>query len=378
MSAARPLIYLDNGATTPIEPGILAGLAERQRTHFGNPSSLHAVGRRAKAALEEAREGLAAVINAAPADLIFTGGGTEALCTAVIGGASETPGRMVLSAAEHNSVREAANWLRDHRGWTLDTIPVDAEARCTPAAVEARLGPDVRLVAVMLANNEVGTVNDLPAIARVVRARAPRARLIVDAVQAVGKIPVDVQALGADHVALTAHKLHGPKGIGALWSARPFAPVFKGGGQEAGLRGGTQSAPLAWAFHAAAAAHLADMPRITALRDRLWAAIGRIDTIRLNGAPIGPERLGNNLHVCVSGLTSEPLLNALAELGLCASAGSACGKGRFSGILAAMGRTAADGAFIRLTPGRLTTEDEIDAAAAIFEEAVASLRRMYG
>lgn len=372
------IIYLDNGATTPIHPDVLAGLAERQRDCFGNPSSLHAVGRRAKALLEAARETLAPVIGAKPGELIFTSGGTESLGSAIIGSAGDTPGRIVLSAVEHNSVREPAQWLCAHHGWTTSVVPVDAQGRCTPAAVAETLDHDVRIVGVMLANNEVGTINDIAAIADIVRAKAPRARLVVDAVQAVGKIPVDVRALGADHVALTAHKLHGPKGIGALWNARPFRPVFKGGGQEAGLRGGTQSGPLAWAFATAAAAHLADMPRITAHRDRLWAALGDMAGIQLNGAPIGPERLGNNLHVRVSGLPSGPLLNALADAGLCASAGSACGKGKFSGILGAMGLSAADGAFIRLTPGRLTTADEIDRAAGIFKAAVTLLQQAYG
>lgn len=372
------MIYLDNGATTPVDPAIVDGLSSRYRALFGNPSSLHGPGRAARAALEEARATLAAVIGAEPGALIFTGGGTEAVGSAIIGSAGRGPGRILISAVEHAGVVQSARWLAEHRGWQVDVVPVDAEGRCSAAAVAERLDSDVRIVAVMLANNEVGTINPIGAIADAVRRAAPRARLVVDAVQAVGKIPVDVRALGADHVALTAHKLHGPKGIGALWSARPFEPILKGGGQEAGLRGGTQSAPLAWAFATAAACHLADMPRITALRDRLWAALCDLDGITLNGAPIGAGRLGNNLHVCVAGLPSEPLLNALSEAGLCASAGSACGKGRFSGILAAMGRAASDGAFIRLTPGRFNTAAEIDRAAEIFRDAVDMLRRAYG
>ena len=379
MSEAAPVIYLDNGATTPIAADVLDGLATRQRTLFGNPSSLHAPGRAAKACLDDARGTLARVIGAQPDRLVFTGGGTESLGMAILGNAGETPGTIVISAVEHGSVREAAQWLCVHRGWTLSEVAVDEVGRCSAEAVSDHLTADVRLVCVMLANNEVGTINPIADIAAEVRRYAPRARLVVDAVQAVGKIPVDVTALGADHVALTAHKLHGPKGIGALWSARDFQPILKGGGQEFGLRGGTQSAPLAWAFATAAAAHLADMPRITALRDRLWQQLMQsAPRATINGAALGPGRLGNNLHLCLPGLPSLPLLNALAERGVCVSAGSACGKGRFSGVLAALNRRASDGAFLRFTIGRQNTADEIDRAAAIFAEVAVSIARAYG
>ncbi|MCA9541870.1 MAG: aminotransferase class V-fold PLP-dependent enzyme, partial [Myxococcales bacterium] len=177
---------------------------------------------------------------------------------------------------------------------------------------------------------------------------------------------------------ITAHKLHGPKGIGALWTRVGIEPVFRGGGQEGGRRGGTQSAPLAWAFAEAVERQLTDAEKVTALRDRLWANVqALLPEIRLTGAPPGPGRLGNNLHFCVPGLPSGPLLNALAAAGLCASAGSACGHGRFSRVLAAIGRQPDDGAFLRLSPGRFTTEDEIDAAAAIVADAVAQLRPVY-
>lgn len=373
------MIYLDNGATTPLLPDVLTGLNARQGELFGNPSSLHGPGRAAKACLEGAREVLAKVIGAAAEQLIFTGGGTEALGTAILGNAGQTPGRIVISAVEHGSVVQAAKWLCQHRGWQLTEVPVDSTGRCDAEAVADCLADDVRLVAVMLANNEIGTVNPIPAIATYVRKLSPRARLVVDAVQALGKIPVQVEALGADHVAITAHKLHGPKGVGALWSARPFEPVFKGGGQEFGLRGGTQSAPLAWAFAEAARSHLSAMPQITALRDRLWSHVQHAaPRALLNGAPFGPDRLGNNLHVCLPGLPSLPVLNALADAGVCASAGSACGKGRFSPILAALGRSASDGAFLRFTIGRQNTAEEIDAAGRIFAQVVTTLARAYG
>lgn len=373
------IIYLDHAATTPIDPEVLAGLAERERTLFANPASTHPPGRAAGRALGEARARLAGLLGGEPGELVFTSGGTEALGLALMGSAGERPGHLAYSAVEHPAVVETAAWLEAQRGWRTTCVPVDGEGRVRPAAVELALTEDTRIVAVMLANNEVGTVNDVAAIARVVRARAPRARLVVDAVQAFGKVPVDVRRLDADAVAVTAHKLHGPKGIGALWHRIPLQPVMRGGGQEGGLRGGTQSAPLAWAFAEAAARHLPDMPRVTALRDRLLAGLrAAVPGVTLTGAPPGPERLGNSLHVCVPGVPGEPLLNALSAAGVCASAGSACSGGKFSRVLAAMGRKGGDGAYLRLTPGRFTTEDEVDAAVRILAEAHRDLRAMYG
>jgi len=366
-------IYLDHGATTPLDPEIAAGLMERQATLYGNPSSSHPVGRAAGAALAEARARLAAQLGGHPRELLFTGGGTEALTLAILGCAGTTPGHIAVSAIEHPATMESAKLLAE-RGFTIDTLGVDREGRIMVDAVH----PRTRVVVVMLANNEVGTISDVAAIARRVRAAAPRAKLIVDAVQAFSKLPFTVGALTADCVAITAHKLHGPKGIGALWTRVQLRPVMKGGGQEGGVRGGTQSAPLAWAFAAAAARHPADTARVTELRDRLWAALRtKLDGVELVGAPIGPERLGNNLSVCVHGIPGEPLLNALSLAGVCASAGSACSTGRFSRVLAAMGRREEEGAFIRLTPGRFTTVDDIDQAAARFVAAVHELRAAY-
>ncbi len=371
------MIYLDHGATTPLDPEVLAGLAERQASCFGNPASSHPVGRAAGACLREARERLARLLGGKASELLFCSGGTEALYVAIWGCAGERPARIALSEVEHPAVIEAANALGE-RGWTVDSVPVDAEGRVTEAALAPALHPDTRIVALMLANNEVGTLNDLPALSRLVRKRAPRAKIVVDAVQAFGKMRVDVRTLGADCVAVTAHKLHGPKGIGALWTKTQLRPALKGGGQEGGVRGGTQSAPLAWAFAEAAARHLDDMERITGLRDDLLARLRVVDGLTVTGAPPGPDRLGNNLHVCVPGVPGEPLLNALSVAGVCASAGSACGGGRFSRVLTALGRDERDGAYIRLVPGRFTTPEDIERAAEVFVTAVEELRAAYG
>lgn len=375
---AHPPIYLDNGATTRPDPAIMRALLDRQATLFANPASRHRAGRAAAEALARARARLTAVIGGDAKHLVFTGGGTEALGLAILG----TPGgagRIAISAVEHSSVLCAARRLVKRRGWRLDTIPVDADGRVTPDALAAHIGPETRVVALMLAQNEVGGINPIAKLAPVVRQRSPRARLVVDGVQALGKLPVDVAALDVDCLAMTAHKLHGPRGIGALWSRAPIEPLLEGGGQEGGRRGGTQSAPLALAFAEAAEQALASRHHLAEMRDRLWAALrAAVPEATLTGVPCGPERLPHNLHLCVPGLPSEPLLNRLDALGVCASAGSACGKGRFSRTLAAMGRSADDGAWIRLTTGRFTTADEVDRAAERFADAVAHLRGLCG
>ncbi len=374
----RPEIYLDNGATTRPDPEVMAALVDRQANLFANPASRHRLGRAAAAAHETARARLAALIGGDAKHLIFTGGGTEALGLALLG-TPGGPGHIALSAVEHSSVAKAARRLVQTRGWTTDGVPVDRVGRVTPEALAARIGPETRIVAVMLAQNEVGTVNDIAPLAAVVRRRAPRARLVVDAVQALGKIPIDVAALDVDCLAVTAHKLHGPRGIGALWSRAPIEPVLEGGGQEGGRRGGTQSAPLALAFADAAERALAQREHLATTRDRLWRAIrGALPDVRLTGLPCGPARLPHNLHLCVPGLRSEPLLNQLDALGVCASAGSACRRGAFSSTLAALGHRAEDGAWIRLTTGRFTTLAEVDAAAERFVDAVGRLRRLMG
>jgi cysteine desulfurase len=375
----RGLIYLDNAATTPVDPDILDGLRVRQAEHFANPASTHPLGRAAAKALNTARARLARQLGADPSKLIFTGGGTEALGLAMLGSAGSTPKRVAISAAEHSAVRESALRLAEVRGWQVDVIPIDAQGRTTPEAVAATLTADTRIVAVMLANNELGTINDIPAISRVIRKRAPRARIVVDAVQALGKVPVNVRRLDVDCLAITAHKLHGPKGIGALWTRHTLRPVFKGGGQEGGIRGGTQSAPMAWALAEAAARMPAGMAEITRLRDALYTELrGHLPDLTLTGPPIGPGRLGNILHICIPGVPSEPLLNALSAEGLCASAGSACSKGQFSSTLAAMGRAATDGGYLRLSVGRFNQEDELEAAARIVADATLTLRKIYG
>ncbi len=371
-------IYLDHAATTPIDPEILKGLSERLLSHFGNPSSRHIEGRRAAKLLESARERLARQLGARPEEIIFCSGGTEALSLGILGSAGEAAGEIIISAAEHSAILEAARHLEQHRRWSLKICPVDGEGRLRPETLAPLLSPKTRILGLIWANNEVGTLNDLNPLLRLIRKKSPRAKVVLDAVQALGKLPFKVSRLGVDVLAVTAHKLHGPPGIGALWSRRPVQPLFKGGGQERGQRGGSLSAPLAWAFAEAAALHLQHMPQIRQLRDQLWREISaEIPEAQLLGPSLEGERLGDNLMLLIPGIPSEPLLNALSAAGLMASAGSACARGSFSRTLAAMGRRAEEGAFLRLSPGRFNHPEEIKRAAQIISQESNSLKRYY-
>lgn len=371
------MIYLDHAATSPPDPEIIAGLAARQHSHFANPKSTHALGVEAGRLLEAARGRLSRALGGRPSELIFTSGGTEALALAFSGSAGEA-GRVALCGGAHAAIRSAAGQLAT-RGFEVDTLPLDEEGRLTPEALSAHLHPKTRALALIMAQNETGAINDIAALSRAAHAIAPRARIIVDAVQALGKAPIDARRLGADALIVTAHKIHGPKGIGALWTPHALTPLFKGGGQERGMRGGTQSAPLAWAFAEAVERQHGAAPRLSALRDRLFAALRQaLPQIKLVGPPLDGPRLPNLLMLLLPGLPGEPLLNALSAGGVCASSGSACAGGRFSETLTAMGHHAGEGAFLRLSVGRFNTEDEIDDAARIIAEAARSLGEVYG
>ncbi|MEE2756733.1 MAG: aminotransferase class V-fold PLP-dependent enzyme, partial [Myxococcota bacterium] len=321
---------------------------------------------------------LARQLGGSPEEVIFTGGGTEANGLACLGLAGDRPARIAISAVEHASIAHAAAWLAEHKGWQVDLIPTDGEGRIQPESVANVVGPETRIVAIMLANNELGTVNDIRSIVQRVGLHAPRARVVVDAIQAFAKMPFSVRRLGADCVSIAAHKLHGPNGIGALWTRKALRPVFRGGGQEMGIRGGTLSAPLAWAFAEAAERQAVAMPSIEEMRNRLWTLIqNRIEGVSLNGPTPGPTRLKNNLNICIAGLPSEPLVNALSSTDVCVSSGSACGKGKFSKTLAAIGRKDRDGAFLRLSPGRFNSNAQMDVVVERLTKAVQELRAVY-
>jgi cysteine desulfurase len=377
----RP-VYLDYNATTPVDPQVLACMLPYFTERFGNPSSKgHRYGLEAEAAVEVAREQLAVLLGAEPENLIFTSGATEALNLAIKGVAQALAhrGRHVVTVqTEHAAVLEACRALA-RRGWEVTYLPVDAEGRLDMAVLEAALRPDTVLLCVMWANNETGVLHPIPAIAQLARDRG--VPLLVDATQAVGKIPV--QVTGIDLLACSAHKFYGPKGVGALYVRRKpelrLQPLLDGGGQEQGLRSGTLNVPgivgMGAAAVRAAEVMAEEMSRLQALRDRLEQGLqGALSGVRVNGA--GAPRLPQTSSITFEGVRADRLLAAVRTLAL--SAGSACGSGRGkpSHVLRAMGRTDTEAqATIRISLGRFTTAADIDYALTELIAAVERLRR---
>ena len=362
-------IYLDYNATTPIAPEVAAAIRPWLESDFGNPSSSHAYGQRAHAAVMKARAEVAALIGAQDAEIVFTGNATEANNLALLGVARALPNKrhMVVSAIEHPAVVQPALHLRE-LGWNITVVPVDEFGRVDAAAVAQRLRPDTALVSVMLANNEVGTLQPIAEIAAL--ARANGSLMHTDAAQAAGKLPVNVDALGVDLLTLAFHKLYGPKGIGALYvrQGTPLKPILFGAGQEHGLRPGTENVALIVGAGETARLARERLPQITqhlhAMREQLWQRLSEgVPGLLLNGHP--EHRLPNTLHVSFPGVSGRDLL-ATAVASVAASVGSACHShgDAVSGVLAAMGCSAerARGA-VRLSVGRETTVEDIDSAA---------------
>ena len=352
-------VYLDYNATAPVRPEAAAAVAEALAA-TGNPSSVHRFGRQARKRVEDARDQVAALIGAAPSEIVFTSGGSEANALA-LGGTGRR--RVLVSAIEHDSVLATADALDPEPA----RIPSTGEGTVNLDALDRLLAASGRetLVSVMLANNETGVIQPVAEAAR--RAHAAGALFHCDAVQAAGKIPIDVRGLGADLVSLSAHKLGGPQGVGALYVAGPvaLAPLLRGGGQERGRRAGTENVPGIAGFGAAAAAARRDLgtqARIAEMRDALEAAVlARSNRARIVGA--GSARLPNTSCIVLPGVASETQVMALDLAGVAVSAGSACssGKVKTSHVLAAMGLAAEDsGAAIRVSLGWATTPADID------------------
>ncbi len=375
-------VYLDYNATTPVAPEVADAMTPFLREHFGNPSSAHVYGRYAAAAVAEARERVAALIGARSDEIIFTGCATEANGLALCGVARALAARMrhiVISAVEHPAVHEPATHLRE-TGWDVTVVPVDGTGRIDPDAVVAATRSDTALVSIMHANNEVGTIQPIEEIGRRVRVRG--VLLHTDAAQTPGKIPVNVDAIGVDLLALAGHKFYATKGVGALYVRRgtPIARASYGAGQERGLRPGTENVPaivgLGAAARLASERVAAAGPRMHALRDRLHALLAAgVPGLQLNGHPT--HRLPNTLNVSFPGVSGEALL-AAAGADVAASVGSACHAGSHepSGVLAALGADfpRALGA-VRLTVGAYTTEAEIERAVPALLAAWQTLAR---
>lgn len=383
-------VYLDHAATTPVLPAAAAVLAA-ELTRTGNPSSLHASGRAARRTVEEARERLAAALGARPSEVVLTSGGTEADNLAVVGlfrgRRAGDPGRrrVLVSAAEHHAVLDPAAWLAAREGAELVPLPVDRAGVLDMAALHEELGAhgeQVALVSVMWANNEVGALQPLDDV--VAAAHAYGIPVHADAVQAVGQVPVDFAASGLDAMTVTAHKLGGPVGVGALLARRGLAlePVLHGGGQERGLRSGTLSAPLAAAFAVAAEAAVAERASfavwVAALRDRLVRGI--LDTVpgaTLRGPADPALRLPANAHLTFAGCEGDSLLYLLDAAGVEASTGSACQAGvpQPSHVLLAMGIGQDDArCALRFSFGHTSTAADVDRVLEVLPAVVERAR----
>ncbi len=374
--------YFDHAATTPVDPRVVDAMLPYFSERFGNASEVHTPGRLARAGLDKARAQVAAALGAHEREIVFTGGGTESDNLAIVGLLQgQKPGHLVVGAIEHPAVIESARFM-EKLGWEVTFAPVDGHGTVSVEAVQQALRPDTRLVSVMLANNVVGTLQPIAAIAAV--AHEHGVPMHTDAVQAVGAVPVDVGELGVDMLSLSGHKLYGPKGIGALYVRRgtKVKPVLHGGGQERGLRSGTENVAGAVGLGVAielatealptAAAHMA------AMRDRLVAGIlATVPEVESLGHPT--DRLPGNVCVSVRYIEGESMILKLDAAGIAASSGSACASQSLepSHVILAMGydAVAAHGS-LRLSLGRENTDAEVDRFLEVFPGIVEQLRAM--
>jgi cysteine desulfurase len=368
-------IYLDNNATTRPAPEVLEVMQRHWRDSFANPGSQHAAGRRARQVLEAARESMAAILGAGPEEVIFTSGGTEANNMAVLGVDNGRPGTIALTAGEHPAVMEAARHLQQ-RGWKLHDLQVEETGRLAPNQSAGLPWSDLKLVAVILAHNETGVIQDLAPLQADCQSHG--VPLHVDAVQAVGKIPVDFHKLGASTLALGAHKFQGPRGVGALLVRRGIRLARRafGGHQEADRRPGTEVVPLiagmARALELFHAEQESRQRRLSELRDRLQDGLqASCSPVVINGA--GAPRLPNTLNIAFPGVDGEALLVALDLEGVACSLGSTCASGSAepAPVLLAMNCPAEVlRSSIRLSLGVENTGEEIDEAVAIISRLV--------
>ncbi|WP_317615785.1 IscS subfamily cysteine desulfurase [Phormidesmis priestleyi] len=383
MMAQRP-IYLDNQATTPVDDRVLAAMLPYFTQQFGNPSSVgHIYGWEAEAAIQQAREILADSIHAAPEEIVFTSGATEANNLAIKGVAEAylDRGRHIITLqTEHNAVLDPCHYLQS-LGFEVTFLPVKSDGLIDLDLLEKTLRSDTILVSVMAANNEIGVLQPLEAIGHLCHEH--QVLFHTDAAQAIGKIPLDVEAMQIDLMSLTAHKVYAPKGIGALYVRRrnprvQVAPQMHGGGHERGLRSGTLYPPQIVGFAKAVELAIAEMPaqsqRLTQLRDRLWQQVSQLDGIHLNGHPT--QRLPGNLNISVEGVDGQALLLGLQPT-IAVSSGSACTSAKIepSHVLQALGVSDELAyASIRFGIGRFNTVEDLDRAAEVVIETVRSLR----
>ncbi|MBI3428712.1 MAG: cysteine desulfurase [Actinobacteria bacterium] len=393
MALRSDLIYLDYNATTPVDPRVAEVIMHSLTFEFGNPSSTHAYGESASIALELARNQVASLIGASGSEILFTGSGSEADALAIRGtilaakGAGLERPHVITQVTEHPAVLAACRELEELHGVTVTYLPVDEHGRVEPLQLERAITPETFLISIMHANNEIGTLQPIAQIAAI--AKAHGVLLHCDAAQSIGKIPVNVDDLQVDLLTIVGHKIYAPKGIAALYvrNGIQLRPLVGGGGQEHGLRAGTENVVFALGFGKAselAGESLLDgeTERLTALRDRLERLLREEmpDRVHFHGHPT--ERLPNTLNLHIAGVPALALLAAMSAIA--ASAGSACHAGRDepSSVLIALGLSTVDAlAAIRFSLGRWSTEDEIDQAVAhivasvqVLDQEVTSLR----
>ena len=377
-------VYADNAATTQMSRAAIDAMLPYMETIYGNPSSLHSVGQQAAEALQNARERIAACLNASPREIYFTSGGSDADNQAILSaarlGARKGKKHIISTAFEHHAVLHTLKKL-EKEGFEIELLPVGAIGTITAQQVKSALRADTCLVTVMYANNEIGSILPIAEIGEVCREAG--VLFHTDAVQAAGHVPIDVQAQHIDMLSLSAHKFHGPKGIGVLYARQgvPLTSLIEGGAQERGKRAGTENLPAIMGMAAAledACAHIDENARkVSALRDRLIAGLSKIPHSALNGDPV--NRLPGNVSFCFEGIEGESLLLLLDAKGICASSGSACTSGSLdpSHVLLAIGRPheVAHGS-LRLSLCEWNTDEDVDRILAAVPEVVAYLREM--
>ena len=370
--------YFDNSATTKPCPEAVRAVTEALTEDWGNPSSLHSLGVNAHRRLQAARLSVAKALGAEPDRVFFTSGGTEADNWALFSAARKLSRRgkhIITTRIEHHAVLHPLREL-EAQGFELTYLAPEADGTVSLEALRAALRPDTILVSVMLVNNEVGSVLPVQSMAKLTHRLAPEALFHTDAVQGFLKLPFRASSLEADLISVSSHKVHGPKGAGALWVRKGLSlpPFLQGGGQESGLRSGTEAVPSLLGFGAACEAALPtlreDLARENALKERIRAGLAALDGVVLNGAQTAPHIVS----FAVPGLRSQGLINCLQDRGVYVSAGSACAKGHRSHVLEAMGLPPAviDGS-VRASLSRFTTEEDADALIEAVREAAARL-----
>ena len=383
---SEKFVYADHAATTAVTDTALAAMLPHFTRDYGNPSSLYRFAQEGKTHLEEARAQVAACLNAKPEEVYFTSGGTEADNWALRGVTElmalkgKKTGHIITTAIEHHAILHTAQWL-EKQGYEVTYLPVDGDGLVDPANLEQAIRPDTILISVMAANNEIGTIQPIAEIGAI--ARAHKVLFHTDAVQAVGHIPVDVEAWNVDLLSLSGHKFGGPKGIGALYMKKPLRlpALIQGGGQEKGRRSGTENVPGAVGMAAALKEAVDHLPqesaRLAALRDKLIAGLSVLPYTRLTGHPV--KRLPGTASFVFEGVEGEALLLHLDAKGICASSGSACSSASLdpSHVLLSIGlpHAIAHGS-LRLSLGAENTEEDVDYILKEVPAVVAYLREM--